>query len=231
MKLKLLLIGLALLASASPSYAGGIMMMGGGVAASASTISYATFASNSNTSTTDLVITKPTDTAEGDLLVVAVIDDTSVDLTATGWTVIQEIESSSSRTTVAYKVAGASEGANYTFTSSSTYKSGVIVRFTKSGGTWDIEASSELAGDGNITSTAVTATDNSVLIIGFGSDDAADITADPADMTEVAVVLPGSAAVGMWYEARSAGSVQKSISVTGQSNNNAIIAVVIDVVS
>jgi len=36
--------------------------------------------------------------------------------------------------------------------------------------------------------------------------------------------------VGMWYEARSAGSVQKSVSVTGKSNNNAIIAVVLDLV-
>jgi len=210
-------------------------MMGGGVAATAAaTISYESYATASNTSTADLVINKPTGTAEGDLLVVTIIQDTSDTTTVTlpdGWTLIHDIASSSSRTTVAYKTAGASEGASYTFTNTDTYKAGVISRFSKSGGTWDIEAASETAisASTTITSASVTATNDSMLLFCWGSDDNVTVSTAPANMTQIHVAAPGSAMAGMWYEARSAGDVTKSLIVSA-NHDGAAIAVILDLV-
>lgn len=227
---------MGLLLAVAPSFAGQGMGPGPGVkaySASIPTISYESSASASNTSGTALVITKPASTASGDMLVVIVVQDgsegTAVTLPA-GWTLIHDIVVSSSRTTVAYKEAGGSEGENYTFTNVDTYKTGVMARFSKSGGTWDIEAASETTSiTSSITSASVTATDNSMLLFCWGSDDALTISSAPADMTQIAVTSPGSAHAGMWYEARSAGAITKTLSTTG-GGDVAAIAVVLDLV-
>jgi len=189
-------------------------------------IAFGTFTANDETSSTDLVIVKPASTVLGDLLVVSVIDDANADLTHAGFTRIEQTTISSSRLTVAYKVATGSEPANYTFSSSSSYKSGILARYTKTGGTWNIEDSSQNTGSGDITSTSVTATDNSMLLICFGSDDNSGLDDTPVNMTQIDYRQPGSATVGAWYEARSAGAVTKTVENTG--GDNSIIAVVIE---
>ena len=227
---------LAVLALCCPAWADGIMInsyryatSGGG-----NTISYASYASQT-TASASCVIGKPSGTAEGDLLIVALIDDAAGNPTLPdGWTLIQNIESSSSELTVAYKVAGASEGSDYTFAGSGCEIRGIISRFTKSGGTWDIEASSEAAettATTTITTASVTATDNSMLFVAFGSDDTSggSISTAPADMTQIAGVLVETAIVTTYYQARSAGVVTKSITF-GDIGNLTAIAVVIDLV-
>lgn len=225
-----------LLFAAASAFAGQGMGPGPGVkgyASGVSTISYGSYASAQNLTTADLVINKPTGTVEGNLLIVTIIDDTGSTPAITlpdGWTLLNDLLAASSLTTVAYKVAGASEGDTYTFTNTNTYKAGIISRFTKSGGTWDIEASSEIEATGDVTTASVTATDNSMLVLCFGSDDAGTFTAGyPADMTLIKQESPGSAEAAMWYEARSAGAVQKVIDMVG-GGDNVGIAVVVDLV-
>lgn len=208
-------------------------VLGWPAAGGSNTISYGSYASAQNLTTADLVINKPANTAEGDLLIAVIVQDTGTTPTVTlpdGWTLLHDLDAASSLTTVAYKVAGASEGDSYTFTNTDTYKAGIVSRFTKSGGTWDIEASSEATASGDVTTGSVTATNNSMLILCFGSDDAGTFTSGyPADMTLIKQESPGSAEAAMWYEARSAGAVQKVIDMVG-GGDNVGIAVVVDLV-
>lgn len=233
MRYWILILGLLLTA---PLYAGqGIIPSAVYYAAGEATptISYGSYASAQNLTTADLVINKPTGTVEGDLLIVTIIDDTGESPAITlpaGWTLLHDLAAGSSLTTVAYKVAGASEGDTYTFTNTHTYKAGIISRFTKSGGTWDIEASSEATASGDVTTGSVTATDSSMLVLCYGSDDASTLTSGyPENMTLIRQQSPGSAEVAMWYEARSAGAVQKVIDLVA-GGDNVGIAVVLDLV-
>lgn len=233
MRRLLIILAILLLIGSGTSRADGIMIDSYRYASSGGgTISYGSYASQT-TSSASCVIAKPTGTAEGDLLIVALIDDAAGNPTLPdGWTLIQDIESSSSELTVAYKVAGASEGSDYTFAGTGCEIRGIISRFTKSGGTWDIEASSEAAettATTTITTASVTATDDSMLFVAFGSDDVSggSISTAPADMTQITGILVTSAVVTTYYQARSAGAVTKSITF-GDIGNLTAIAVVID---
>lgn len=70
--------------------------------------------SNSNT----LTINKPTGTVEGDLMVAVMADGSSSESWTgdTGWTEVADQGTTKPSLRLAYKVAGASEGASYTFT-------------------------------------------------------------------------------------------------------------------
>lgn len=86
--------------------------------------------SNSNGSST-LVISKPTGTAEGDLMVAVMASDGTVTWSGdTGWTELAD-QGSTPSLCVAYKIAGASEGPSYTFTSSNNTRklSGSILTY------------------------------------------------------------------------------------------------------
>ena len=101
---------------------------------------------------TTMVVTKPTDTAEDDLLVGVggwyTASDPSVSPPA-GWTEILEALRTSYHWGGAwYKVAGGSEGASYTWTTGSMTKSGGIVRISGADTSSPINASAVSAGDG-----------------------------------------------------------------------------------
>ena len=76
-----------------------------------------------------LTINKPTGTLEGDLMVAVMCADGNITWTGdTGWTEVSE-QGGAPWLRIAYKVAGASEGASYTFTASSsgnTLSGGVV---------------------------------------------------------------------------------------------------------
>jgi hypothetical protein len=77
-------------------------------------------ATGGTTASTTLTINKPTGTAEGDLMVAGMTRSGTATWTgATGWTEVAD-QGTSPSLRVAYKVAGASEGSNYTFTQSGT---------------------------------------------------------------------------------------------------------------
>ena len=89
----------------------------------------------------------------------------------------------------------------------------------------------ETTATATITTASVTATDNSMLFVAYGSDDTSggSISTAPADMTQIAGILVETAIVTTYYQARSAGAVTKSITFSDIGNLTAI-AVVIDLV-
>lgn len=67
---------------------------------------------NSASASSNFTINKPTGTAEGDLMIAVIsVDDGGISAVPAGWTAI-----SSSYELACYKIAGASEGASYTWT-------------------------------------------------------------------------------------------------------------------
>jgi hypothetical protein len=81
--------------------------------------------------TTPLTINKPTNTAQGDIMVAVMCADTNVTWTGdTDWTEVADLGDTSSLR-IAYKVAGASEGASYAFTYAASVKklSGCIITY------------------------------------------------------------------------------------------------------
>lgn len=89
-------------------------------------------AQGTGAATTSLTINKPTGTAEGDLMIAFCCSTVSSNSTWTGdtdWTEVAD-EGTPPAVRVAYKVAGASEGASYTFTSSvSGTLAGIIITY------------------------------------------------------------------------------------------------------
>lgn len=72
---------------------------------------------NGASATSSLIINKPTGTVEGDLMVAVIsLDDGTTATLPAGWTLI-----SSSYEAACYKIAGASEGASYTWTRSGVH--------------------------------------------------------------------------------------------------------------
>ena len=87
-------------------------------------------ASTSGSNQNDLTINKPTGTREGDLMVAVVNNSNTCTWTGdTGWTEVAD-QGTGAATRIAYKVAGASEGASYAFTQSADgQSSGTIVTY------------------------------------------------------------------------------------------------------
>ena len=81
----------------------------------------------STTSTSSLVVNKPTGTAQGDLMVAILFTTNGASWTQpSGWTEVAD----TGNIAVAYKVAGASEGSSYTFTAGKTgTQAGIIVTY------------------------------------------------------------------------------------------------------
>lgn len=132
-------------------------------------VAYGTIQTANNGFTTSLVLTKPTSTAENDFLYMSVAVQRA-DVTVTtpsGWTKLYEDDTGAAtagdlKLVTFYKLAGASEPANYTVTISSTgWMSGGIIRLTgaDSGSpvgsdNQEVESATSLASPGVTTTTA-----------------------------------------------------------------------------
>jgi len=189
------------------------------------TISFVQFSESDTPGTS---IDKPTGTSDGHIMIAGCIDDTAQAMTMTDWTPITTVDSSSSRLTLAYKIAS-SEGASYQFTSATADDSCFIATFSTTCGTWAIQDFDSSSGSGvnTIDTTAVTAVNNSMLIVVFGSDDANALDTDPADMTKISDLMPGGMAIESFYQAASAGDYTKTMSFTVGSGDLTTISVVI----
>lgn len=107
---------------------------------------------------TDLTITKPAGTQEGDALVVFIIDNNNQELgLPAGWTKLSRVNGF----TVAYKMATASEPANYTFTGASSYRAGTMLAYR--GGTPSL-----LSTGTGLTGGKTMARPNARILGGFG---------------------------------------------------------------
>lgn len=125
------------------------------------------------TASSTLTINKPTGVAAGDLLVSivafgAISDSNNATWTGdTGWTEVYD-QGVNPNIRVAWKVAGSSEPASYTFTTSvsSGYHGGVVLAFR--GAAFDVCGSAVVAASGgNVTASAITVSEANSILLGF----------------------------------------------------------------
>jgi hypothetical protein len=149
-------------------------------------------ASTQNTSSgTTLVINKPTGTREGDLMVAIMGYGANSQGTwtgATGWTEVADLNEGSGHR-VAYKVAGASEGASYTFTCTNSDLLGGTILTYRNAAYDTIGSFSALATGGSaITVPAVTPTANySEIVLSLMDQGASATWPDQTGFSQLAV--------------------------------------------
>jgi len=175
------------------------------------------------------IIDVPSNTQDGDLLILALNNDNATLMSPSGWTEIEYLRYvSSSDSGMWYRVAD-TEPSSYNFGSSSN-QAGIIALFTESSsGTWSISdsgSSNQSPSSSSLTVSGVTAASGDALVLHWGSDDTISVTTSPTDMTEIAVISPASSQVGMWYEENaSAQDYSKSLSLSGGNNGMALAAI------
>jgi hypothetical protein len=139
-----------------------------------------------STSGTALAISKPAGTAEGDLMVAVMAIPTNATWTgATGWTEVAD-EGSSPGLRVAYRVAGASEGSSYTFTSSASgTSSGCIITYRYA----DFDTIGSIS-EGALPRfpSGVTASESQSLLIAAGATSSASVTITAESIQGVSVM-------------------------------------------
>ncbi len=142
-------------------------------------------------SATTLTVNKPTGTVAGHLMVA--FFSTSAGLSATfttpaGWTEVADSSGSVFNQCLAYKVAGASEGADYTFTcSASGDMSGAIATFSSAA--YDITgAFSSLGSTVTFSAPSITTQTYPSVLLAFGAAEigSSQSVSLPTDMTNVA---------------------------------------------
>jgi len=168
-------------------------------------------------------IAKPAGTVDGDIMIAIIVDDVASVLEwPAGWEQIDYITvSGGHKQSAAYKIASG-EGSSYTFTSGNDADhdlSGVIATFYKDSGDWNFEDYNESSDSSanTLVTASVACIDDSILICGWGNDDNESVTSDPADMTICHTELGSSTATSVWYEARDAGAVTKSLTWGGSA--------------
>jgi hypothetical protein len=126
-----------------------------------------------NTASSTLTINKPSGVVEGDLLVAitafgSLTDSNNATWTGdTGWTEAYD-QGANPNIRVAWKVAGASEPASYTFTTSLTSggHGGVVLAFR--GAAFDVCGTAVVAASGgNVTASAITVSEANSILLGF----------------------------------------------------------------
>ena len=189
--------------------------------------------SATQTGSNDLVINVPSGVSDGDIMYVALVTDQDFPWAVTsGWTQVDsQVTSSSSRTTLFYRVAS-SEPASYTFSftdDSPIGSSGVIAAFEKTSGTWDAVQSTNTSSNtgSTITSGSVTSTDSSFLVIGFCSDDGVS-QGSVSGMTNAGYVQGSSTGAGIWYESITTGQAETRTWTPGSSGDHASVATVLE---
>jgi len=116
------------------------------------------------TNGTTLVINKPAGTINGDLMIAFMAGNSATTWTGdTGWTEIADQGSNSPSTRIAYKVAGSSEGASYTFTNANSGGlSGSILTYR--GAAYDTIGAFALTADPLVPTGPAASANNSKLI-------------------------------------------------------------------
>ena len=178
----------------------------------------------------------PTNTVDGDIMIATVVDDLQQNVTAPGgWTLIVRAGSGWPIPTLStfYRIASSDSGP-YAFTGTDANIRSVgatVSTFQKTSGTWDVEdnAVSEEADASTITTSSVTATNNSMLICTFGSDGNTTVSSAPASMTLSKTQTCASVANNTYYESRSSGAVTKSLTYSF-SEELVSVAIVLDLV-
>lgn len=134
----------------------------------------ASASTSSASSSSTITINKPSGTLEGDLMVAVMSSDGNLTWTGdTGWTEVFD-QSTAPWLRVAYKTAGASEGASYTFTASgNAVLSGGIVTYRFAA--YDT-IGSVVQGTTPLVLTSISPSQSQSILLAFGGRNAASIT-------------------------------------------------------
>jgi len=133
-------------------------------------------------SSVTITINKPSGTLEGDLMVAVMASDSNTTWTGdTGWTEIFD-QGGAPWLRVAYKIAGASEGASYTFTASSNnILTGGIITYRYAA--YDT-VGSVVNGVDPLTLPSISPSQSQSILLAFGGRNAANVTVStPTSMT------------------------------------------------
>ena len=162
------------------------------------------------TSGTTLMVNKPSGVVAGSLLLAAVYVQASSIPTITppsGWTSLGTVSNASQRAQVFYRVAGASEPTNYTFTSSLTIVAGTAVlegyTFTGTGVVGASAFGSLAVGNVVVAPTVTVALPNSLLYCAFFTS---TLGTGVTGMTPRAAVENGNRDVAVFDQAVGAGA-------------------------
>jgi type II secretory pathway pseudopilin PulG len=212
------------------------------IAELANTLRYRSFDEGKRTSdSTSVVVTKPSGTSSGDLLIAAVATDGSTTFpTQSGWT---ELDQGSNGTEVTlgawYKIAGGSEPANYTFNWTGSQQAyGWMMRFSGHDASDPIDYPPSTGSDSDSfpTSPSVTTTVNNCIILRLGAFDDDNIIIDNPTLlsghTTITADESATATGAVVYQTFSEGkrgSDGTSVAVnkpTGTASGNLLIAAV-----
>lgn len=181
-------------------------------------------ATTQNTSNgTSLVINKPTGTREGDLMVAYLLGGGGTQSSPgwsgpTGWTYAVNIVGGANGrpfNAIAYKVAGASEGASYTFTANTSRTlAGTIATYRNAA--YDASGANT-SGLSPLVVTAVTASVDFARVIGIAGRDAASITiTGPATMDSI--ITQADATAPSWLIEQ-----DQTVSLSGSSGTRSFV--------
>ncbi len=177
-----------------------------------------------------LVLTKPTGTAQGDLLVAGITVDGGSAISVTspaGWTLLRRTDASTNLSLLSYwKLAGASEASSYTFTVTSTRATGGIVRFSGVDQSNPVEASSgssSVTASTSATAPAITVTAGSAQVGFFAADGRTGFTVasgmtERFDQQQGTAANPGPTLEGATATTASAGSFAAKTATIAASN-------------
>lgn len=115
----------------------------------------------------DVVITKPTGTVDGDILVAVIYHDTAITSVPSGWTLIHTTLNTANASS--YWKRAASEGASYTWSHTSNYIGGSMAAYSGCLESGDpIDAASENSGTSDtLTWTGITTTVANAMLVGL----------------------------------------------------------------
>ncbi|MBM2322240.1 MULTISPECIES: hypothetical protein [Marivita] len=156
------------------------LLMGGG----ATGIEFVAASEAQITSSTSLVINKPAGVVEGDIMVAFLTINSRKTISApAGWTTILPHSGNEGEPMVAYKVAGSSEGASYSFPSGLGNLTGSIVAYRNT--IYDTVGLEATASGGVITAPSITvAAADSVLLACFSAS-SGTFSSPTSGLTEV----------------------------------------------
>lgn len=194
---------------------------------SAGTITFVGDSTGAIANDSDIDVFVPAGVSDGDILVMGILDDTDqgqTNLVSQGWTRQDSVSSSSSRLTVAYKIAS-SEPASYTITTAGgSQKSAIMLCYSKSAGTWAINESVNNSATGTSVSTSgVTFSQAGNFVVFFGNDDAVDVSTPPSGMTATESVSGSSSRIYGYREAIGSSGDQSATVEVGSSSDISII--------
>jgi hypothetical protein len=165
------------------------------VAAPAGAIELVATSSASQKKTTSIVVARPTGSANGDLMLAAILAGSTATITPpSGWTsVVTTTSGTAIRQSVFIKVAGASEPASYTWTvGTASHTVGAIATY-RGATTVDVAGGQGNAKATAITAPSVTTSQTGTLLVGiFGTAATTTIAPDLAMTELVEVPAPGT---------------------------------------